>query len=63
MTEEQLEKLLDGEDLLKRLDVKTLILDLFNKHTTQEELVQFFMEKLPDLDESYVKRFFYMRRK
>lgn len=63
MKEEDLQKLLDGEDLLHRLDVKTLILDLINKHTSNEQIIQMFMDKLPELDEAYVKRFLYMIRK
>lgn len=62
MNESDLEKILDGEKLLEKLDVKTLILDLINKQTTQEELIELFMQKLPNLDEAYVKRFFYMKR-
>ncbi|MEW5819074.1 MAG: hypothetical protein AB1782_02700 [Cyanobacteriota bacterium] len=63
MTEEELQKLLENEELLKRLDVKTLVLDLYSKHIATEELVRTFMQKLPELDEAYVKRFFYMKRK
>lgn len=63
MKEEDLQKLLNGEDLLYKLDVKTLILDLINKHTNDEDIIKMFMDKLPDLDEAYVKRFLYMIRK
>lgn len=63
MKEEDLQKILNGEELLYKVDVKTLILDLINKHTSNEDLIQMFMDRLPDLDESYVKRFLYMIRK
>ena len=62
MTEEELEKLLDGEELLKKLDVKTLVMDLLSKHTSMEDICEIFYSKLPGLDGNYVKRFIYMKR-
>jgi hypothetical protein len=62
MEREELDNLLDGDDLLAKVDVKTLVLDLYMKHTSMEEICQIFYEKLPDLDSSYVKRFIYMKR-
>lgn len=63
MTEDQLQQLLDGEELIRRLDVKSLVIDLISKQTSTEELINFFKSKLPELDEAYVKRFIYMKRK
>lgn len=63
MTEDELIKILNGDELLKKIDIKTLILDQIMKHTTMDELVEIFYKKLPGLDEAYVKRFIYMKRK
>jgi len=62
MTEDELKKLLDGEDLLKKLDVKSLVIDHFMRNSTIEEAMEIFYKKLPLLEESYVRRFIYMKR-
>lgn len=62
MTEEELKKLLCDKDLLKTLDIKSLVLDYFAKKSSMEQIVNIFYEKLPEFDEAYVKRFTYMRR-
>lgn len=62
MTEEELAKILDGEELLKKIDVKTLVIDLFMRHSTMDDLLAIFKERLPNLEDSYVKRFIYMKR-
>jgi hypothetical protein len=54
-------KLLGEKDLLTTLDVKTLILDLV-KDLPQDELIRMFWEKLPELDESTLQEYLFMRR-
>lgn len=63
MTEDELKKLLDGEELTRRLDIRSLVVDLISKQTSTEELLEIFKTRLPELDEAYVKRFTYMKRK
>ena len=61
MTPEELEMLLNGDDLLKTLDVKTMVFDLL-KEMPQDEYVKLFWDKLPELDESFVRDYLYMKR-
>mgnify|MGYP006291187713 CR=1 FL=1 len=62
MTEDQLKQLLNGEDIHKRLDLKSLVLDLLKNKSTKKEILDIFYQKLPDLNEAYVKRFIFMKR-
>ena len=61
MTKDELDKLLDGNPLHQTLDVKTLVLDLF-KEMPAEELEAVFWDRLPDLQEEFVRDYFFMRR-
>lgn len=61
MTKDELEQLLAGEDLLRTLDVKTLVLDIV-KDLPDEELLSIFWSKLPDLPKDYVRDYLYMKR-
>lgn len=62
MTEDELKQLLNNEDLLRKIDVRTLILDYYMKQVSIEEIIDIFHKKLPEFDESYVRRFIYMKR-
>jgi hypothetical protein len=61
MTEEELSEVLNGEDVLRTIDVKTLVLDIMRNEPIENHL-KIFNERLPNLDLDYVKRFIYMRR-
>lgn len=61
MTKEELETLLAGEDLLKTLDVKTLVLDIV-RELPEQELLSIFWSKLPALSKDYVRDYLYMKR-
>jgi hypothetical protein len=61
MTKEELEALLAGEDLLRTLDVKTLVLDIV-RDLPDQELLTIFWSKLPDLSKDYVRDYLYMKR-
>jgi hypothetical protein len=61
MTKEELESLLSGEDLLRTLDVKTLVLDIV-RDLPDEELLSIFWAKLPQLSKEYVRDYLYMKR-
>ncbi len=61
MKRETLEALLDGEDLMQTVDVKTLVLDLV-KQFKKEEILEIFWAKLPELDEEWLRGYFYMKR-
>ncbi len=61
MTEDELNKLLGGEDLEKTLDVKTLVLDIVRK-MDDKEILAIFREKLPNMTEEHIKDYYYMRR-
>ncbi len=61
MTKEELESLLAGEDLIRTLDVKTLVLDIV-RELPEEELLTIFWDKLPDLSKDYVRDYLYMKR-
>ena len=61
MTKEELESLLDSEDLLRTLDVKTLVLDIV-RELPDEELLTIFWSKLPNLSKEYVRDYLYMKR-
>lgn len=61
MTKEELETLLAGEDLIRTLDVKTLVLDIV-RELPEEELLGIFWDKLPGLDKNYVRDYLYMKR-
>ncbi|HEY9688050.1 MAG TPA: hypothetical protein V6C52_13835 [Coleofasciculaceae cyanobacterium] len=61
MTKEELEALLAGEDLLRTLDVKTLVLDIV-RDLPDQELLSIFWSKLPDLTKDYVRDYLYMKR-
>ncbi|MFM7468683.1 MAG: hypothetical protein ACKO37_04200 [Vampirovibrionales bacterium] len=61
MKREELEALLEGEDLMQTVDVKTLVLDLV-KQFKKEELLDIFWEKLPDLESDWLRGYFYMKR-
>jgi hypothetical protein len=61
MTKDELEQLLAGEELLRTLDVKTLVLDIM-KELPEEELLSIFWNRLPELDKDYVRDYLYMKR-
>lgn len=61
MTQDELFELLGHQDILRDLDVKTLVLDLVRERLDQDELLQLFWSHLPELDEAYVKDYFYRR--
>jgi hypothetical protein len=61
MTKDELQELLAGEELLRILDVKTLVLDIV-KEMPEEELMSIFWNKLPGLQPEYVRDYLYMRR-
>ncbi|MEB3286758.1 MAG: hypothetical protein VKJ04_04585 [Vampirovibrionales bacterium] len=61
MTRDELEKLLEGKDLPKTLDVKTLVLDLV-RDMSEEEILQIFWGKLDDLSPEFIRDYFYMKR-
>jgi hypothetical protein len=61
MTKEDLEDLLGGEELMRTLDVKTLVLDIV-REMSQEELLTIFWSKLPELEKEYVRGYLYMKR-
>lgn len=61
MTKDELEGLLGGEELIRTLDVKTLVLDIV-RELPDEELLSIFWTKLPALPKDYVKDYLYMKR-
>jgi hypothetical protein len=61
MTKEELEALLGGQDLLRTLDVKTLVLDIV-RELPEQELLSIFWTKLPELPKEYVRDYLYMKR-
>ena len=61
LTKDELYKLMGHQDIHKDLDVKTLVLDLIREKMTQEEILSVFWEQLGDLDESFVRGYFYRR--
>jgi hypothetical protein len=61
MTKDELEAMLGGEDLIRTLDVKTLVLDIL-KEMPESELLTLFWDKLPGLSAEYVRDYLYMRR-
>jgi len=61
MNKDELTSLLDGDDLLRTLDVKTLVLDIV-RELPDEELLTIFWSKLPDLSKEYVRDYLYMKR-
>ncbi len=61
MTKDELEELLAGEELMKTLDVKTLVLDIV-REMHQDELLTIFWSKFTDLEQDYVRGYLYMKR-
>ena len=61
MTRDELEQILQGQELLKTLDVKTLVLDLM-REMTEEDLVKIFWDRLDVLSADYVRDYLYMKR-
>lgn len=61
MNKDELESLLDGDELLRTLDVKTLVLDIV-RELPDEELLTIFWSKLPALSKDYVRDYLYMKR-
>jgi hypothetical protein len=61
MKREELEAMLNGEELVHTVDVKTLVLDLARQFS-QEEILELFWRKLPDLEPDWVRGYFYMKR-
>lgn len=61
MTQDDLERILEGKDLLNTIDIRTLILDIL-KNSPEDKISELFYSTLPDIDEDYLKRFFYMTR-
>jgi hypothetical protein len=61
MQKEDLQILLEGEELLKALDIKTLVLDLV-KEMPDEQVMGIFWDKLPTLEIETVREYLYMRR-
>jgi hypothetical protein len=61
MNKDELASLLDGDELLRTLDVKTLVLDIV-RELPDEELLTIFWAKLPNLSKEYVRDYLYMKR-
>jgi hypothetical protein len=61
MTKEELDTLLAGEELMRTLDVKTLVLDIV-RDLPEDELAAIFWSKLPDLSKEEVRDYLYMKR-
>jgi hypothetical protein len=54
-------KFLGDKPLLATLDIKTLILDLI-RDLPQEELLELFWQKLPQLSETNLQEYLFMQR-
>jgi hypothetical protein len=61
MTKDELEQLLAGEELMKTLDVKTLVLDIV-REMNEDELLTIFWNKISSLEQEYVRGYLYMKR-
>jgi hypothetical protein len=61
VTKEELFEILGHQDIEKDLDVKTLVLDLIRDKLTQEEIHELFWKHLGDLDQEFVRGYFYRR--
>ena len=61
VTQQELETLLDGQPLLQTLDVKTLVLDQL-KTMRDEDLLDLFWDKLPNVSHEEVRGYLYMKR-
>ena len=61
MTEEELNLLLAGGNLMHTLDVKTLVLDIV-RDLSDEEILKIFWSKMPGLSKEYVRDYLYMKR-
>lgn len=61
MTEQELEALLGGEDLLKTLDVKTLVVDIVREMPDQE-LLDIFWRHLSEISVENLRDYLYMKR-
>ncbi len=61
MTKDELDALLGGEELMRTLDVKTLVVDIV-REMPEEELLTIFWDKLHTLSPEYVRDYLYMKR-
>ena len=61
MTKEELYQLIGHQDIQKDLDVKTLVLDLIRFKFTQEEVMDIFWGYLNNLDEEFIRGYFYRK--
>jgi len=61
LTKEELEQLLGGEELMRTLDIKTLVLDIV-KRMDESQILNIFWKELPHLSDAEIKDYFYMRR-
>lgn len=61
MTNEQLQQLLEGEDLAHSIDVRTLVLDEL-RQADNDRIMALFWELLPQVDDTKLQRYFYMKR-
>lgn len=61
MTKDELDQLLAGEELMKTLDVKTLVLDIV-REMNEDELLTIFWNKISALEQEYVRGYLYMKR-
>ncbi len=61
MTKDELYAMLGHQDVMKDVDVKTLVLDLIRKKLTPEEIMALFWNHLDDLDSEFVRGYFYRR--
>lgn len=61
MTKEELYALLEGDDIVRVMDIKTLVLDLVRERMNQDELMALFWTHLPDMDEAFVRDYFYRK--
>jgi hypothetical protein len=61
LRQEALYDLLGHQDVMKDLDVKTLVLDLIRERASEEEILAIFWRHLEELDEAFIKGYFYRR--
>lgn len=61
MTPDEFYTMVGHRDVLKDVDIKTLVLDLTREKLSEAELMEIFWRHLPDLHEEYIRGYFYRK--
>jgi hypothetical protein len=63
MTPEELYEYLGHQQVVKDLDIRTMVLDMIREHYDEQDLLLLFWQRLPQLDETFLEEYRFHQHK